>query len=142
MVWRPMRFLIEGRLDNSQRDKVTGWMKFAGLKEKVTFDLEGSFHGGIHGAKICFTGDAYEDQQVDGAESCMAGFALHQTGKVGDITAGLSPGEHKHYPSLEWYSRKNGRVVIRLEPVQVELIEPPMLPIDTDIQLNLVGSLY
>jgi len=35
----------------------------------------------------------------------------------------------------------NVRVVIELEPVQVELIEGPMLHIDTDIQLNLIGSL-
>ena len=141
MNWKPARFMIEGRLDNSQQDKVTGWMMFAGLKEKVTFDLEGNFHKDICGAKIYFIGDAYEDQQVDGAESYMAGFALHQTGTVGDITAGLLPGGHRHYPSLEWYSRKNGRVVIKLEPVQVELIERPMLHIDTDIQLNLIGSL-
>ena len=45
-------------------------------------------------------------------------------------------------PYIEWFGDENGRVVIELEPVQVELIEPPMLPIDTDIQLNLVGSLY
>jgi len=39
MAWRPTRFLIEGMLDNTQPKKVTGWMKFAGLNEKVTFDL-------------------------------------------------------------------------------------------------------
>ena len=39
MAFRPTRFLIEGELDNTHPGKVTGWMKFAGLKEKVTFDL-------------------------------------------------------------------------------------------------------
>ena len=33
---------MEGELDNTQPDKVTGWMKFAGMKDKVTFDLEGN----------------------------------------------------------------------------------------------------
>jgi len=39
MAWRPTEYLIEGRLDNTAPGKVTGWMTFAGLKEKVTFDL-------------------------------------------------------------------------------------------------------
>jgi len=60
MAWRPTTCLQEGELDNSCPNKVTGWMKFAGLKEKVTFELEGNFHRDIRGAKIYFTGDAYE----------------------------------------------------------------------------------
>ena len=142
MAFRPTRFLIEGELDNTHPGKVTGWMKFAGLKEKMTFDLEGNFHRDIRGAKIHFTGDAYEDQADVDSEGYFEGFALHQTGKVGDITAGLPPNDYGSVPYIEWFGDENGRVVIRLEPVQVELIEPPMLPIDTDIQLNLVGSLY
>lgn len=39
MAWRPNQYLVEGELDNTQPNKVTGWMQFAGLKEKVTFDL-------------------------------------------------------------------------------------------------------
>lgn len=47
MAWRPTTLLIEGMLDNTTPGKVTGWMKFAGMKEKVTFDLEGNFHGAL-----------------------------------------------------------------------------------------------
>ena len=61
MAWRPTQYLIEGELDNTALGNVTGWMTFAGLNEKVTFDLEGNFHRDIRGAKIHFTGDAYED---------------------------------------------------------------------------------
>ena len=50
MAWRPMRFLIEGVLDNTVRGKVTGWMRFVGLQGKVTFDLDGNFHRDIRGA--------------------------------------------------------------------------------------------
>jgi len=39
MAWRPNEYLIEAELDNSVPEKVTGWMRFAGIKEKVVFDL-------------------------------------------------------------------------------------------------------
>ena len=32
--------LIEGELDNTKLGHVTGWMRFAGVAEKVTFDLK------------------------------------------------------------------------------------------------------
>ena len=63
MAWRPTQHLLEGELDNTQPGKVTGWMRFAGLKEKVTFDLKGDFHRDIRGAKIHFVGDGKDDDQ-------------------------------------------------------------------------------
>jgi hypothetical protein len=126
MAWRPTQYLIEGELDNTQPNKVTGWMRFAGIKDKVTFDLEGNFHRDIRGAKIRFTGDAYEDQADIEGEKYFEGFALYQTGKVGDMTAGLPPKDYVDYPYIEWYSQQNGRVVIELEPVQVEVIGKPI----------------
>ncbi len=132
MAWRPTEYLIEGELDNSHPNKVTGWMRFAGVKEKVTFDLEGDFHRDIRGAKIRFTGDAYEDQADVEGEKYFEGFALHQTGKVGDMTAGLLPRDYLDYPYLEWYGHENGRVVIELQPVQVEVIGTPIPAIESD----------
>jgi hypothetical protein len=96
MAWRPTRYLQEGELDNTQPNKVTGWMKFAGMKEKVTFDLEGNFHRDIRGAKIRFRGGA--DENESGAEEYMQSFAQHQTGKAGDITAGLPPHDYGRVP--------------------------------------------
>ena len=98
MAWRPTQYLIEGILDNSVPNKVTGWMRFAGVKDKVTFDLEGNFHRDIRGAKICFTGDAYEDQVEIESGAYFEGFSLHQTGNVGDITAGLPPHDYSTTP--------------------------------------------
>ena len=117
MAWRPTRFLIDGMLDNATLNKVTGWMKFAGMKEKVTFDLEGNFHRDIRGAKIRIKGDAVNNAEE--AERYMENFALKQSGKVGDMTAGLPPADFvagRVY--LEWYSEQNGRVVIELEQKQ------------------------
>jgi hypothetical protein len=76
-------------LDNTCPKKVRGWMKFVGVKRRVTFDLEGDFHRDIRGAIICFTGDA--EGNINEAREYMKAFALHQTGKVGDMTAGLPP---------------------------------------------------
>ncbi len=125
MAWRPTRFLIDGMLDNATLNKVTGWMKFAGMKEKVTFDLEGNFHRDIRGAKIRIKGDAVNNAEE--AERYMENFALKQSGKVGDMTAGLPPADFvagRVY--LEWYSEQNGRVVIELEQNQVELLTMPI----------------
>jgi len=107
-------------------------MRFVGVKDKVTFDLEGNFHRDIRGAKIHFTGDAYEDQADVNPGDYFDGFAQHQTGPVGDITAGLPPQDYVNYPYIEWYSEQNGRVVIELEPVQVEVIGPPIPAIESD----------
>ena len=132
MAWRPTEYLIEGELDNSCPNKVTGWMKFAGLKEKVTFELEGNFHRDIRGAKIHFTGDAYEGDFPEDAEKYMDGFALTQSGKAGDITAGLPPHDYGSAPYVEWYGHQNGRVVIELEPVQLEVIGRPIPACESD----------
>lgn len=114
MAWRPNKYLLEGELDNTAPGKVTGWMRFAGLKETVTFELEGNFHRDIRGATIRFRGDGQNDDAE--ASSYMEGFALKQTGKVGDITAGLPPRDYSAYPYIEWYGDENGRVCLSLTP--------------------------
>ena len=62
----------------------------------------------------------------------MEDFALQQTGKVGDITAGLPPADYVNYPYIEWYSDENGRVLIELEPAQVEVIGTPIPACESD----------
>ena len=130
MAWRPTQYLLEGELDNTTPGRVTGWMRFAGLNDKVTFDLEGNFHRDIRGAKIGFRRTDSERNGDSG--SCMAGFALHQTGQVGDITAGREPRDYVAYPYLEWYGTENGRVVIELSPDRVEVIGRPIPACESD----------
>jgi len=124
MAWRPNEQLIEAELDNTVPGRVTGWMKFAGMKQKAPFDLEGNFHRDIRGAKIRFTGDAEANSKE--APEYMKGFAQHQTGKVGDMTAGLPPQDYVNYCYLEWYSKENGRVVIELDQDKVKLATKPI----------------
>jgi len=124
--------LIEGTLENTNPGKVTGWMQFVGLNEKMTFDLEGNFHRDIRGAKIHFTGDAYEDREDVDINDYSDGLALHQTGKAGDITAGLPPNDYGSTPYIEVFSEQNGRIVLELEPVQIEVIGTPIPAIESD----------
>jgi len=130
MAWRPNRYLLEGELDNTQPGMVTGWMRFSGLDRKVGFELEGNFHRDIRGAKIRFRGDGDADDPE--AASFMDGFALRQTGKVGDMTAGRSPYDYGRAPYLEAYTDQNGRIVLELDPEQVEVIGKPIPACESD----------
>ena len=58
MAWRPTPYLIAGKLRNTERGKVTGWIWLAGLDEKVTLDLNGEFHRDVRGAVLYFRGDS------------------------------------------------------------------------------------
>ena len=130
MAWRPYDQLIEGELDNTVRGKVTGWMKFIGLTETVTFDLDGDFHRDIRGAKIRVIGSQSADPEK--SKSYMEGFSTTQKGNAGDMTAGLPPQDYVDYPYLEWYSAENGRCVIELEPHQIQILTPPIPAQESD----------
>jgi hypothetical protein len=132
MAWRISPYLVEGELDNTQPGKVTGWMRFAGMTEKVTFDLVGDFHRDIRGAKIHLLGQAYGALPPADAEAYLDGLAVHQSGKAGDITAGLPPRDYGDVPYVEVYSDQNGRLVIELEPGQVEVIGTPIPACESD----------
>jgi hypothetical protein len=136
MAWRPYENLIEGVLDNTVLGKVTGYMKFAGMKKTVTFDLKGDFHRDIRGTKIKLTGEG-----EDSDENSMKEFSHTQTGDVGDITAGIPTGkneqgeptyEYTSYPYIEWYSDENGRCVLELSSDQIEIIGTPIPVCESD----------
>ena len=132
MAWRPTQYLLNGELDNTNPGKVTGWMRFVGMKNKATFDLEGNFHRDIRGAKICFEGDGEGTEDDETTRQYMSGFAEHHTGHAGDITAGKPPYDYAEYPYVEIHSDQNGRIVIELEPVQVEIIGRPIPACESD----------
>jgi hypothetical protein len=127
MAWRPNDQFIEGVLDNSEPDRITGWMKFAGIKEEVAFDLEGNFHRDIRGAKIRIKGDGQLQDQAKAAKY-MEGFCILQTGQAGDMTAGLPPHDYgqPNEAYFEWYGDDNGRIVLELSSDQVEILTSPI----------------
>jgi len=61
----------------------------------------------------------------------MDGFAQTQRGSVGDMTAGREPVDYVSYPYWEWYAQ-NERVVVELEPDQVELLTQPIPACESD----------
>jgi len=132
MAWRLYENLISGELDNTTLGRVTGWLRFVGMEETVKLDLKGDFHRDIRGAKIRLSNPEPADANKSGrlgeirAGSYMDRFSAIQTGDVGDITAGLPPQDYSDYPYIEWYSEENGRVVLELEPEQVEVIGKPI----------------
>lgn len=113
MAWNPTRCLLKGELENTINGRITGWMKFAGMKEKVTFDLIGDFDPSIRGTRIRFSGTGSEDDEL--AESYMYRFTEEQTGNAGDIVAGDNP-------RIEWFSKTEGRMMIELEAESIEVI--------------------
>ncbi|MDD5458631.1 MAG: DUF2958 domain-containing protein [Phycisphaerae bacterium] len=131
MAWRPNDQFIEGILDNTVSGKVSGWMQFAGLKDKVMFDLQGNFHRDIRGARVQLRGEGDSENPEESAR-CMEGFSLLQKGNVGDMTAGREPVDYVNYGYFEWYSEDNGRCVIELEPEQVELLTQPIPACESD----------
>lgn len=133
MAWRPYENLIEGELDNTVLGKVTGWLRFVGMEETVKLDLTGDFHRDIRGAKIHLKNPNPADSHQSGLMgevrpgSYMRGFSPIQTGDAGDITAGLPPYDYgAGHVYIEWYSERNGRVVLELEPEQIEIIGKPI----------------
>jgi len=140
MAWRPYENLISGELDNTELGRVTGWMKFKGIRSKVKFDLKGDFHRDIRGSKIKLTGEGV-NRTVGDHKNYMKGFSTIQNGDVGDITAGLPIGvdqdgkkvyDYCSYPYIEWYSDKNGRCVLELDPSQIEIMTRPIPVIESD----------
>ncbi len=121
MAWRPHENLIEGELDNRTPGKVTGWLSFVGLPERVTLSLDGDFHRDIRGTVIRLS----NPKPTNRSPGYMEGFSLVQAGVAGDITAGRPPQDYASYPYVEWYA-DNGRVVIELEHSQVEVLGEPL----------------
>ena len=131
MAWRPHEQFIEGILDNTVPGRVTGWMQFAGMSEKVLFDLEGNFHRDIRGAQVRLRGEGEAANQEEAAKY-LQGFTPTQKGRVGDMTAGRGPVDYVSYPYFEWYSDDNGRVVIELASEQVEILTQSIPTCESD----------
>ena len=139
MAWRLGENLINGELDNTNPGKITGWMRFKGLRGKVQFNLKGDFHRDIRGTKIRFSGEG-ENRDIRNGQNYMRGFSRTQNGNAGDITAGIPTGQdtngeftydYVNYPYIEWYA-DNGRCVIEIDHSQMEVIGKPIPAIESD----------
>ncbi len=139
MAWRIDEAVIRGEIDNRLRGRVTGRIWFAGRAEPVALDLAGNCWRDLAGRRLEF---ANPEPQPGLPES----FAARQTGSTGDITASRKVkvpdipldqiGEYyaarKPFPwhwgnslYLEWFSARNGRVVIESASYVLKIVGDP-----------------
>ncbi len=127
MAWRIDEQVVKGEIDNRERGRVRGRIWLAGRRDPVELDLEGNAWRDLAGTRLTFTNpEAPVERNLDG-------FFTDQSGTTGDITASrkvrvpdvpmdelMKRYERKqpfpwHWGNslyLEWFSTRNGRVVI------------------------------
>ena len=133
MAWRPSDWVLEGELDNTILGWTTGWLKIEGVEKPLQLKLAGNCHPDLAGwkFKIVRTEPIPNwTEPLNHAES----IAVNQSGIVGDITADQTlkhfecsdkefvqrfyagdppPTTWQKALCLEWFSNKNGRVVVQ-----------------------------
>lgn len=139
MAWRIDEHVVRGEIDNRTRGRTTGHIWFAGREAPVELDLAGDCWRDLAGRRLEFV----NPQPKPGlAES----FAARQAGAVGDITASRKvkvldfPLEdlHLYYKTgrempwhwgnalyLEWFSERNGRIVIETAGFELKIVGEP-----------------
>ena len=146
MAWRIDEQVIHGEIDNRRKGRVSGRIWFAGREEPVELDLEGNPWADLAGHTLRFR----NPNPVPGLPD---GLATRQSGVVGDITASrkvkvpdCSMEEFlEHYSArrpfpwhwsnslyLEWFSGRNGRVVIESASFELEIGAEPAWTMDEE----------
>lgn len=146
MAWRIDEQVIRGEIDNRERGRVRGRIWLVGHDAPVELDLEGNPWRDLAGHVLRFSNPRPEPGAV-------GSLARRQSGVVGDLTASRkvkvpdvpmdelerldAAGEEVpwHWGNglhLEWFSRRNGRVVIEATGFQLELDGDPAWTMSTD----------
>lgn len=139
MAWRIDEAVVRGEIDNRTRGRVTGRIWFTGRDEPVVLELAGNCWRDLAGRRLEFTNPRPKPEGV-------GSFAAEQRGAVGDITASRKvrvlefPLEdlHLYYKTgkkmpwhwgnslyLEWFSLRNGRVVIESSAFELKIVGDP-----------------
>lgn len=129
MAWRIAESVVRGEIDNRTPGRVVGQVWLVGRDEPLIFELAGNAWRDIAGHVLRFTNPTAK--ALDPGE--LDGFAFHQSGVVGDITASRKvkvpecsmdelmklyearkpfPWHWSNSLYLEWHSETNGRVLI------------------------------
>lgn len=139
MAWRIDEHVVRGEIDNRTRGRVVGKIWLAGHAEPVELELRGDCWRDLAGRRLEFVNPAPKP----GPEGNFSG---RQVGSVGDITASRKvkvldfPLEdlHLYYKTgrempwhwgnslyLEWFSQRNGRVVIESASYELKIVGEP-----------------
>ncbi len=141
MAWRPSDWVLEGELDNTQLGWTIGWVRIQGRDEPLKLKLAGNCHPDLAGWKFRIV---RTDPIPDWADELqLDGIATDQMGTIGDVTADqmikhfeCSPKEFversfagdqpettwRKCVYLEWFSHRNGRVVIQSTRLAVQRV--------------------
>jgi hypothetical protein len=141
MAWRPSDWVLDGELDNTIPGWTIGWLRLQGRAEPLQLKLAGNCHPDLAGWKFRIV---RTDPIPDWAGAAdYTGIATDQSGTIGDVTADqvlqhyecsreefvrrLYDGDRppttlRKALYLEWFSHRNGRVVIQDTRLAVERI--------------------
>lgn len=138
MAWRIDESVIRGEIDSRMKGKVTGRIWLVGRDEPVIIELKGNPWRDLAGHLLRFTNPEPKERNLDGLGDV-------QRGVTGDITASrkvkvpeCSMDELKeHFKAktpfpwhwgnslyLEWFSERNGRVVVESAHYKLDLETP------------------
>ncbi|HVZ66491.1 MAG TPA: hypothetical protein VG936_18145 [Lacunisphaera sp.] len=139
MAWRIDEAVVRGEIDNRVRGRVTGRIWFHGQTQPVELELAGNCWRDLAGRRLEF-----DNPQPKAGD--LGKFAPKQKGCVGDMTASRKVkipdipmdqiGEYyaarKPWPwhwgnslYLEWFSERNGRVVIESAAFNLKIVGEP-----------------
>ena len=140
MAWRIDESVVRGEIDNRKKGEVHGRLWLEGRAEPVMLELTGNAWPDLAGCLLTFTNRLSPVQQPH-----LTGFDLLQRGSIGDLTAsrkvrvfdvpteeaylmckrGKKPPEHlANCLYLEWFSERNGRVVIESTDYELTISAP------------------
>ncbi|MFT5304174.1 MAG: hypothetical protein ACI814_004999 [Mariniblastus sp.] len=139
MAMRPSDWLLEGELDNTTFGWTVGWVRLRGRDEPLRLKLAGNCRPDLAGWKFKIVRTEPIPDWI-GLNPCTD-LATDQSGTIGDVTADQTlqhfecssqefverTGAGDRPPTglrkslyLEWFSHKNGRVVIQCTRLAVE----------------------
>ncbi len=140
MAWRIDESVVRGEIDNREKGVVRGKIWLVHRPEPVVIELVGNARPDLAGCLLKF-----ENTAAPVKHPHLDGFYSEQKGSVGEMTAsrktrvfdipfedayamikeGERPPEHlANALYLEWFSEKNGRVVIESADYKVEVSDP------------------
>lgn len=138
MAWRLNKSVQRGEIDDTIAGRVTGRIWLLGRSDPVALRLTGNCHSDLASCRMTFDNSDPKPEE-------HTGLAPDQKGVVGDMTlsrkcriplvpiaemlrlskAGkLFPSKWGNTVYLEWFSKRNGRVVIESHNYQVRVSDP------------------
>lgn len=149
MAWRPSDWVLEGELDNTTPNWTIGWIRLQGRDEPLRLKLLGNCHPDLAGWKFRVVRTDPIPAWV--GPNDYSGIATDQSGTIGDVTADQTLQHYECSSSefvrlahegnrppttlrkalyLEWFSQRNGRVVIQSTRLAVERLGETSVRVD------------